>query len=453
LEPVPTEPDKLKREQGLRDAAFQAAAQGGGENYLSAFALVLQASPVQIGILSALPQLIGTVSQLISVKLLQYLRNPGKLVVIGGWGQALSWLPLLALPLLAPSGGPWVLIGCAMLYFALGHATAPVWNSLLIELTDAGTRGSYFARRARITALVSFLALGIAGTVLTLGQRWDWSWLAFVFIFLGAAVARLGATHCQARVAALTEMHHIDTVHGFRHFLTQTATADFRRFLLFSGLIHWAVLISGPFFVVYLLRDLHWSYLHYAGWMAASILGQFTTLKPWGQFADRHGNKNMLMLTGLAVPVLPMAYLISEQYLYLLGVNFFGGVLWAGLSLGLQNYVFDSLKPQERTRGVALANATNAIGWGIGALTGSWLATLIPAHLRVAFWDLSPASNLPFVFFLSGLLRLAIALSLLNTFGEPRGLVTPSHRQLVRELPLLKSLAALFPGRKSRVLP
>ncbi len=43
---------------------------GGGENYLSAFALLLHASAFQIGLLSAPPQLIGTVAQLLSVKAL-----------------------------------------------------------------------------------------------------------------------------------------------------------------------------------------------------------------------------------------------------------------------------------------------------------------------------------------------------------------------------------------------
>ncbi len=451
-QPPETDRTRICREHGLRDAAFQAAAQGGGENYFSAFALLLHASPVQIGILSALPQLVGMASQLFSVKILQYFRMPGRLVTLGGKAQAASWLPLMALPLFLPSHGSWVLIACAIMYFALGHATAPAWNSFLIDLVEPDARGTYFAQRARITALVSFLALGVAGTILTLGQHWNLSWLGFVVIFLGAAAARIGAIRCQSKVAALTASHPIEAPEGFRHFLTCT-TPDFRRFLLFSGLVHWAVLISGPFFVIYLLRDLHWTYLHYAGWMAASILGQFTTLKPWGQFGDRYGNKNMLLVTGFTVPLLPMAYLVSEQYLYLLGVNFFGGIVWAGLSLGLQNYVFDSLRPEERTRGVALANAMNAIGWGIGALTGSWLATIMPAQLHLGLWDITPASNLPFVFFLSGLLRLVIAASLLGTFGEPRRLTLPPHRHLVWELPLIKPLAALLPGRNPRVTP
>ena len=41
------------RRYGIRDGACQAIMQGGGENYLSAFALLLHATPLQIGLLSA----------------------------------------------------------------------------------------------------------------------------------------------------------------------------------------------------------------------------------------------------------------------------------------------------------------------------------------------------------------------------------------------------------------
>src|SRR6185295_19014082 len=60
------------RVYGLRDGACQAVTQGSGEQYLSAFALLLQASPFQLSVLTALPQLIGTGAQLASVKLLQW---------------------------------------------------------------------------------------------------------------------------------------------------------------------------------------------------------------------------------------------------------------------------------------------------------------------------------------------------------------------------------------------
>ena len=78
-----------------------------------------------------------------------------------------------------------------MLYFAFGQAPTPAWNSLLIDLVEPNGRGAYFAHRARITALTSFVALEVAGTILTLGQKWGISWsVGFVVIFLSAAAAQ-----------------------------------------------------------------------------------------------------------------------------------------------------------------------------------------------------------------------------------------------------------------------
>ena len=48
---------------GIREGAYTAIMQGAGENYLTAFALTLQASTSQIGMLNTLPAFIGTFAQ------------------------------------------------------------------------------------------------------------------------------------------------------------------------------------------------------------------------------------------------------------------------------------------------------------------------------------------------------------------------------------------------------
>ena len=101
---------------------------------------------------------------------------------------------------------------------------------------------------------------------------------------------------------------------------------------------------------------------------------------------------------------------------------------------------------------MALANAMNAVGWGSGALTGSWVATLMPATVSLGSWHLTPASNLPFLFCLRGL-RLVIALSLLRTFAEPRRIASPPEGHPVWELPFLKLLMTRRPWRSPRVAP
>src|SRR6185312_14630466 len=93
------------RHYGIRDGACQAVTQGSGEQYLSAFALLLHASPFQLSVLSALPQLIGMGAQLVSVKLLQWFPHRKVLISAGTIGQAFAWIPIVLLPLLLPQWG------------------------------------------------------------------------------------------------------------------------------------------------------------------------------------------------------------------------------------------------------------------------------------------------------------------------------------------------------------
>jgi MFS family permease len=218
---------------------------------------------------------------------------------------------------------------------------------------------------------------------------------------------------------------------------------NFRHFLLFSGLMHSAVLVAGPFFVIYLLQDLHLAHWQYGTWLAAGIIGQFMTLPAWGQFGDRFGNKALLTFTGLLVAFLPMLYLFGTTWLFLITVNFFGGVVWAGLGLGLNNYVFDAVQPTDRPKAVAISSIVNAVGWTVGTVVGSVLIDTIPGKLQVGFLTLEPDSNLPFIFFLSGLLRLIVSATLLRTFHEPREVEQRAHHRLLWELPLLKPLRQL----------
>jgi MFS family permease len=425
---------------GLRDGACQAITQGSGEQYLSAFALLLHASPFQLSVLSALPQLLGTGAQLASVKLLQWFPNRKALISVGTAGQAFAWIPIILMPLLLPQWGPWLVVGGAAAYFACAHFTTPAWNSLIVDWLDQHERGAYFARRAQIIASLSFFALCGAGWALSLWQH-SAAWWGFALIFSVAGSARILSVLALASVQDVHPTAHREAQQGFRGFFRQSSTKDFRRFLLFAGLMHVAVLVAGPFFVLYILQDIHLSYFGYGGWLAAGLLGQLITLQTWGEFGDRFGNKALLSITGFTVPFLPMLYLVSTNLGFLLAVNFFGGVIWAGLALGLQNYVFDSVRPEDRAKAIALYSTVNAVGWSVGALLGSWLVEHLPSRIEWAGVSLQPASNLPFVFFFSGVLRLLVSSSLLGTFHEARQVERVPRQQLLWELPLVKPVA------------
>jgi len=428
------------RRFGLRDGIFQATTQGAGEQYLSAFALMLHATPFQLSLLSALPQMLGTWAQFVSVKVSHWFPHRKAHVLWGIIGQSIAWLPILVLPLLFPERGPWLIVAGAAFYFGSTHFTSPAWISLITDLLSANERGAYFARRSQLMAITSFAALCLGGALLTFFEQYDRLWLGFALLFVIAGVFRSFSTFSLARMTDLPVHHKEPASRGFLAFLRTGTTKDFRRFLLFSGLMHLAVLISGPFFVIYMLQDLHLSYWAYGTWAAAAIVGQFVTLPGWGEFGDRFGNKALLTFTGLLVAFLPMLYLISTTWLFLVLVNFFGGVVWAGLSLGLSNYVFDAVRPADRAKAVAVSSTVNAIGWAIGTLIGSWLIATVPGDLQLGSLHIDPISNLPFIFFISGGLRLVISLTLLRTFHEPRRVEERTPVRLFLELPLIKPL-------------
>jgi len=429
------------RRYGLRDGLCQAVTQGAGEQYLSAFALLLQTSPLQLSILSALPQLIGTWAQLLSVKVLRWFPDRKSLILGGTIGQALVWLPIVLLPWLFPQWGPWLVIAGAAGYFACNHFTTPTWNSFITDLLDPNQRGAYFAHRARIMAVISLLTLCIGGSLLSYWQQSDAVYIGFVLLFSAAGGARLVSTLYLKHVQDPHHQARLSDQGGFRYFLRERATVDFRRFLVFSSLMHAAVLMAGPFFVIYMLRDLHLTYWEYGGWLTAGVLGQVLTLNRWGHFGDRFGNKALLTVTSFMVPFLPMGYLVSANWTFLITLNFIGGVIWAGLSLGLQNYVFDAVRPHDCAKAVALSNAVNALGWSLGALAGSWLINVLPGEIHVGTLTIAPLSNLPLVFFLSGCLRLLVSMSLLGRFHEARTVERVPQRRLMWELPLLRSIA------------
>ncbi len=438
--PATLEPHESGRRFGIRDGIFQAIAQGGGEHYLSAFALLLSATPLQLSILSAIPQLLGTWAQLVSIKISHWFPSQASQVYWGIIGQSVSWIPIFGLPLLWPEHGPWLLIAGVAIYFTCTHFTSPAWNSLITELLNPNERGTYFARRSRVVAITSLLVLCLAGGLLSIFENRDLLWVGFSILFLTVGLCRSASAVLLQQVTGLPLHTPNRNPTGFLDFLRTGVSHNFRHFLLFSGLMHAAVLIAGPFFVLYLIQDLHLAHWQYGTWIAAGILGQFLTLPGWGQFGDRFGNKALLTFTGLLVAFLPMLYLFCTAWVFLVTVNFFGGVVWAGLGLGLNNYVFDAVHPTDRAKAVAVSSIVNAIGWALGTVAGSFLIHTVPSSLHMGAVTLEPASNLPFIFFLSGLFRLLVSVTLFQTFHEPRQVEQRAHRRLLWELPLLKPL-------------
>lgn len=444
----------------LRDGVAYAVMTGAGEIYFSAYAIFLRASTAQISFLAAVPSLLGSFAQLFSAWLARRSGRRKDLILAGVLGQALTWLSIIWLPFFFPAQGATLLIVAVVLYYAAANLAAPLWNSLMGDLVPEHKRGRFFAQRTRRMSLTAFLSLVIAGSVLHFADLHQVTRFGFLLIFNVAIVARFYSLYQLNRMVepetvsdAMQPLFTRDVLQRMRH-------SQFARFSVFFGMMSFSVALASPFFTVYMLRDLHFSYLEFTAATAVSVLAQFMTLTMWGRLSDVFGNRLIMAVTGFFIPVLPLLWLVSMNFWYIIIIQVLGGLSWAGFSLSASNYVYDTVAPAKRAHYGAMHSVLSSAGVFAGALLGGYFGSLLPAHVQVFGMVVDWPSSLCWLFLISGLARAAMALLFLprlREVREVRSLPFPSLIYRVTQFHALSGLVfSLFPfgqGRRRKPRP
>jgi len=414
------EPEQNRRNSWLRDtlsrsrreAVASSTMTGICDNYLGAFAISLRASLAQMGWLAAAPQLVGAAFQLLSVWLCpHFIRR--RAIVAGVSVQALAVLGMSILALLRPDHAVSWLIGLAMVYHGCANFVQPQWRSWMGSLVPARRRGAFFAGRTRLTMITSFAVFAGGGGLLGWFEKYEWAWIGFAILLMLAAIGRgwsawhLRHMHDPDQLAAPAGTSFVATMHRIREAFRHRA---FREYSLFFALMQAAVSISGPFFAVYMLRELQFTYWQFTMNVGIAILTQFFTLSTWGYICDRYGNRLVMVVSSLMIPVVPCLWLFSENFHYLLVVQVLSGLAWGGFTLSTANYLYD-LRPTgaDFASYAAVQSSLSAIGVFIGALLGGYLASAVPHVLELLPEGWQMDHPVVLLFGLSGLLRLGIA--------------------------------------------
>lgn len=428
----------------LKDAAAFGTMTGIGETYFSAFALWLRATTPQIGLLASLPPLLASFVQLLSAWLGRLTGRRKSIIVAGAGLQAISWVPIVVLPLLFPEHAVALLIGCIVLYQSGAHLVTPQWSSLMGDIVPPRRRGRFFALRTRLIMAITFTSLLIGGFVLHYFNRERETLTGFVILFSIAACARVVSVYQLSRmqdppgqVAALE----MPLGRGWRQRLRNSNVV---RFSLFFALTQFAVSIASPFFTVYMLRDLQFTYLAFTINTATAVLAQFLTLAQWGRISDVFGNRRILAATGMVIPLMPLLWVFSGNFWYLVAVQAFSGFAWAGFSLSAGNFVYDLFAPNKRATYLAVHNVFASIGIFSGAMFGGWLGLVLPTQFDLFGYHFSWLSPLVGVFLVSTIARAAVVLSLIPKVREVRPVRDISLRALIFRVTRVNALSGVF---------
>lgn len=346
------------------------------EYFIRPLALFLNASVFQIGMLSSIPQLLVSFTQLLLPETFKRFKSRRNFVSLCALIQAFMVIPIIFIHFSPKPIQITMLIIFFCLYTVIGSMTGPVWASLMSDIVPGRITGLYFGKRERIVG-ISSLAL-----VLLMGFLLQWRFQniiwGFVVIFALACVLRIISsclliTQYDAPLQVKPE-HYF----SFFQFLKRSKTGNFGNFVFFISGMSFAVFFASPYFSVYMLKSIHFGYIQYII-ISASPLFFGLLLKPiWGQIGDRFGNLFVIRICSIVISLLPAAWLISNNFYYLFIIQIPSGLAWSGFNLCTTNFIYDSAISEKRVRCISYFNAMTTFSACIGTLLGGWAAYYVP---------------------------------------------------------------------------
>jgi MFS family permease len=354
------------------DAVFFSAMVGLGEVYVPAFALALGHGAAEAGLLATLPLLAGACFQLVSPQAVRRLRSYRRWVVACACLQAFCFLPLAA-GALAGWGPLLWLLGVTSAYWGFGMATGPAWNAWVTTLVPARLRVRFFARRSRSAQAALLCALLLSGALLEWCRRRGFELVAFSALFASAACARwISARYLasQSECPRAAESHRTLPLRALPASLRGKGSARVLAYLLGMQL---AAHIAAPYFTPYMLGPLGLGYERFTALIAASFLARIAILPSLGRLAQHRGTRFILVAGALGIVPLPVLWLVSDHFAWLLALQLASGCAWAAVEYASLLSFFEGIDARDRASVLSFFNLANAAALTVGSVIGGIL--------------------------------------------------------------------------------
>lgn len=395
------------------EGAFAVAAENLAAPYLGLFALGLGATPSQIGMLTAFPNLLGNILQIPAALLAERMEDKRILPVIGGYLSRSTWLVLAFFPFIfPPEQRVAVVILLATFRIAMANLGVPAWTALQANLIPRSIRGKYYANRNVVLNTSALLATFGANRLL----RLDFP-LNYQIIFAIASVLGITATTILLKIPfepipakpRTTGRSHLTTAKDFWNGAKEHK--DFISYLKSSFVWNFGVSLASSLFAVYFVDTMGGHPGSWAIFAATNIATQILIQRYWGRLADIFGQKNVMSFSGIGAVAVPLLWWVAPTLWFPIVINIINGIGWGGYNLAAFNLLLEITPDDSRSLYVGVYNTIMGIATAAGPLVGGFAAE---------------AFGLKPIFLASGFLR-ALGLYIFwrtvsNTSGKDMGL-------------------------------
>ncbi len=378
--------------------------------FLIPLGVLLGARPQEIGFLVAIPNLLGALAQLLAVRIVRLLGSRLNFLVGGVFAQTAILIPIAALSFFPTSNKVAVLIFLVAGFKMIANLIGTVWGSLVSDYLKPEERGRYFGWRTRIAGIAGLSGLFFGGLVLSALKPVSPA-MGFSLLFATAAFARFASGCLMAKMENVPIQRKAGADFTLIRFLAQFKKSNFVKFVLYVSSITFATALAGPYFSVYMLRDLDLNYFAYMAIHLASVIGGLISFTIWGRHADVVGNAKILKTTSILIPAIPILWMITKEVPFLFCIEIFSGFVWGGFNLCSVNFIYDAVSREKRVRCLGYFNLINGTALFVGATIGGFLAEHLP--------PLSGSSILS-VFLISAIFRVMSHFLLSHRFQEVR---------------------------------
>ena len=182
--------------------------------------------------------------------------------------EVLAWIPMIAIAILYWSGIirstlPLIFLLFFSFYVISLDMGIPAWFSWTWDLVNERYRGRWFSKRNLLIGSASVGFALVSSVMLDYFKKTGFVMAGFIILFSLAFISRFVARRFyKKQYEPRVELKKGDYF-SFFSFLMKARETNFGKFSLFTALFNLAISVASPLFVVYMLRDLHFSYLLY----------------------------------------------------------------------------------------------------------------------------------------------------------------------------------------------
>lgn len=403
--------EKRGRRRDLRSFHVEAATSSvetAGNAYQSPSLISIGAQAQDVAVSTSVTNL---VLSLLLLKVLPFIHARSytkKTILLVALAGAVGWLPLIFVFMLHIQVTSYFILFLWVINIVPSMLVLPFRDNWMSEILPSGRMGRYLSLRSAISATFFLGAFYVMGHLLDVynGRISAGYAIAFTAAFVASFISFIIYSAIRTPVNTTAED---GSNFGLTNFLEEAGRGHLGRFILYISLFTFSVSLASPLFAVYMLNDLHFSYLTYTQMVSAEYLTRIISLSFWGKYMDRAGSLKVLRIVSYVIPIIPILWLFSSGFVYLMVIQAFSGILWAAFDLGNQTYIFQAAPEEKRFRYILYHRSLSTFSIALGAIAGGYLLKFVPPVL---------GNSILGVFLVSGLLRFMVVSCMLSGLKE-----------------------------------